>query len=115
MFRNEIFRNTQAGILISQANSNPHLRRNRVYDGQSAGIEITNSASATLEENRVFNNRFGGINLATGIKAKLINNQDGPNQDQIEIAIRNGECLYQTTSYKVYNSLLLIGLKGGRI
>ena len=101
MNRNEIFRNTQAGIHISHPNSNPRLRRNRIYDGQAAGIEITNSATGTLEENRIFNNRFGGISLATGITAQLINNQDGPNHDEIDLAIRNGECLYKTTSYKV--------------
>ena len=100
-FRNEIFRNTQAGILISHPKSEPVLVRNRVYDGQAAGIEIINGAAGRLEENRVFNNRFGGIFLATGSDATLINNQDGPNLDEIEEAIRNGECLYQTTSHKV--------------
>ena len=67
---NDIFRNTQAGVLISNQ-SNPTLRRNRIFDGQAAGIEITNNASATLEANKVFNNKFGGICLASGVRPVL--------------------------------------------
>ncbi|KAG9346296.1 hypothetical protein JZ751_008121 [Albula glossodonta] len=47
---NDIFRNAQAGVLIS-TNSHP----------------ITNHATATLEGNQIFNNRFGGLFLASGV------------------------------------------------
>ena len=63
---NDIFRNAQAGVLIS-TQSHPVLRRNRIFDGMAAGIEITNGASATLEANKVFNNKFGGLCLASGV------------------------------------------------
>lgn len=57
---NEIYRNAQAGVLIS-TDSNPILRRNRIYKGRAAGIEITNGATATLEGNHLFQNEFGGL------------------------------------------------------
>ena len=56
---NEIYRNAQAGVLIS-TESHPTLRRNRIYEGKAAGIEITNNATATLEGNHLFHNKFGG-------------------------------------------------------
>jgi F-box protein 11 len=64
---NDIFRNAQAGVLIS-TQSHPILRRNRIFDGLAAGVEITNNATATLEENQIFNNRFGGHCLASGVR-----------------------------------------------
>lgn len=64
---NDIFRNAQAGVLIS-TQSHPILRRNRIFDGLAAGVEITNNATATLEENQIFNNRFGGLCLASGVQ-----------------------------------------------
>jgi len=67
---NDIFRNAQAGVLISNQ-SNPTLRFNRVFDGQAAGVEITNGATATLESNKIFNNRFGGLCLASGVTPEL--------------------------------------------
>lgn len=68
---NDIFRNAQAGVLISTQShptqSHPNLRRNQIFDGLAAGIEITNNATATLEHNQIFNNRFGGLCLASGV------------------------------------------------
>lgn len=68
---NEIFRNAQAGVLISNqkhpSKVHPYLKNNRIYDGLAAGIEITTNASATLESNQIFNNRFGGLCLASGV------------------------------------------------
>ena len=68
---NDIFRNAQAGVLISTQShptqSHPILRHNRIFDGLAAGIEITNNATATLEFNQIFNNRFGGLCLASGV------------------------------------------------
>ena len=57
-------------MLISNQ-SNPTLRFNRVFDGQAAGVEITNGATATLESNKIFNNRFGGLCLASGVAPEL--------------------------------------------
>lgn len=62
-----MFRNSQAGVLIS-TESSPVLRNNRIFDGRAAGIEITNGATATLEGNKVFNNKFGGLCLATDVR-----------------------------------------------
>lgn len=93
---NDIFRNAQAGVLIS-TNSHPILRKNRIFDGFAAGrparqmdtsvekliamltvgfvspsgIEITNHATATLEGNQIFNNRFGGLFLASGVNVTM--------------------------------------------
>lgn len=64
---NDIFRNAQAGVLIS-TQSHPVLRRNRIFDGLAAGVEITNNATATLEFNQIFHNRFGGLCLASGVQ-----------------------------------------------
>jgi F-box protein 11 len=44
------------------------LRRNRIFDGLAAGVEITNNATATLDSNQIFNNRFGGLCLASGVQ-----------------------------------------------
>jgi len=52
--------------LISTS-SNPTLRRNRIFDGQAAGVEITNNATAHLDGNKVFNNRFSGLSVASGV------------------------------------------------
>lgn len=54
-------------MLIS-TQSHPILRRNRIFDGLAAGVEITNNATATLEFNQIFNNRFGGLCLASGVQ-----------------------------------------------
>ena len=72
---NEIFRNTQAGVLIS-SQSHPKLKRNKIYDGLAAGIEITNNATAHLEGNHVFNNKFAGICLATGVNPEMKGKED---------------------------------------
>lgn len=73
---NEIFRNAQAGVLIS-TQSHPILRRNRIYDGQAAGVEITNNATASLEFNKIFNNKFGGLCLASGVNPILKGKHNG--------------------------------------
>jgi hypothetical protein len=49
-------------VLIS-TESHPVLKRNRIYEGRAAGIEITNSATATLDANHIFHNKFGGKGL----------------------------------------------------
>ena len=76
LVENDIFRNAQAGVLISNQ-SNPTLRGNRIFDGQAAGVEITNNATATLEKNKIFNNKFGGLCLASGVNPIIKGEQDG--------------------------------------
>lgn len=120
---NDIFRNAQAGVLIS-TQSQPILRRNRIFDGLAAGVEITNNATATLEFNQIFNNRFGGLCLASGVQpttrgkylfpARFVGafnqkkhidyhvfagNKIFNNQDAVEKAVANGQCLYKISSY----------------
>lgn len=95
---NDIFRNAQAGVLIS-TQSHPVLRHNRIFDGLAAGIEITLNATATLENNQIFNNRFGGLCLATGVNPIVRCNKIFSNQDAVEKAVRNGQCLYKISSY----------------
>jgi len=116
---NDIFRNAQAGVLIS-TQSHPILRRNRIFDGLAAGIEITNNATATLEFNQIFNNRFGGLCLASGVTPickgvhllfycpfcrfqYFLNHSTGNkifnNQDAVEKAVNGGQCLYKISSY----------------
>ncbi|XP_046741185.1 F-box only protein 11 isoform X1 [Diprion similis] len=95
---NDIFRNAQAGVLIS-TQSHPVLRRNRIFDGLAAGIEITNNATATLEFNQIFNNRFGGLCLASGVQPTARGNKIFNNQDAVEKAVGNGQCLYKISSY----------------
>lgn len=104
---NEIFRNAQAGVLISTQShptqSHPNLRRNQIYDGLAAGIEITNNATATLEQNQIFNNRFGGLCLASGVNPI----QKG---ESLEIELN----IMKATEMVVMTSLLITA-RGGRI
>lgn len=59
-----------AGILISSA-SQPVLKKNRIFGGKAAGIEVTNGGGGVIEENEVFDNYFDGICLATGVSPTL--------------------------------------------
>ncbi|KAI1302325.1 F-box only protein 11 [Halotydeus destructor] len=95
---NEIFRNAQAGVLIS-TQSHPVLRKNRIFDGHAAGVEITNNATATLELNQIFNNRFGGLCLASGVQPVLKSNEMFDNHNAVEKAVNTGQCLYKISSY----------------
>lgn len=94
---NEIFRNAQAGVLIS-TESNPTLRRNRIFDGRAAGLEITNGATATLEGNIVFNNKFGGICVATGVQPVMKDNKVFKNLNVVDKAVATGQCLFKISS-----------------
>lgn len=111
-------------MLIS-TQSHPVLKRNRIFDGLAAGVEITNNATATLEFNQIFHNRFGGLCLASGVQPTIrgkihvnpktmvvfaitiINliffivtgNKIFDNQDAVEKAVGNGQCLYKISSY----------------
>ncbi|VDL67405.1 unnamed protein product [Nippostrongylus brasiliensis] len=94
---NDIYRNAQAGVLIS-TESNPTLRRNRIFEGKAAGVEITNGASATLEANQLFHNKFGGLCLATDVKPVLRDNKIYDNHNAVERAVGRGQCLFKISS-----------------
>ena len=94
---NDIYRNAQAGVLIS-TESNPTLRRNRIFEGRAAGVEITHRATATLESNQLFNNRFGGLCLATDVNPILRENKVYNNHDAVEKAVKKGSCLFKISS-----------------
>ena len=47
------------------------LRKNRVFNGRAAGIEVTNGGGGVITENEVFDNHFDGICLATGVSPSL--------------------------------------------
>lgn len=113
---NDIYRNAQAGVLIS-TESNPTLRRNRIFEGRAAGVEITNGATATLDGNHVFHNKFGGtlflflfdiaakiINdflglcLATEVRPVLRDNKIYDNHNAVDRAVSRGQCLFKISS-----------------
>ena len=45
--------------------------RNKIFNGQSAGLEITNGGGGVYEENEVCENKAGGICMATGCTANM--------------------------------------------
>ena len=65
-FNYYLYHSLYTGVLISSG-SRPELRRNRVFGGKAAGIEVTNGGSGMIEENEVFDNQYDGICLATGV------------------------------------------------
>lgn len=66
--QNHIYENTQTGILIS-THSRPKLIRNVIFcNGLTAGIEIIERATATLESNTIFHNQHDGLWLGDGIQ-----------------------------------------------
>lgn len=68
---NDIFNNAFTGVLISSG-SRPILRKNRIFGGKAAGIEVTNGGGGVIEDNEVFDNDFDGISLATGVTTTIM-------------------------------------------
>ena len=56
---NDIYSNALAGVWI-KTDSNPTLRRNKIYNGKEGGVCIFNSGRGVLEENDIFNNTLTG-------------------------------------------------------
>jgi len=56
---NDIYGNALAGVWI-KTDSNPVLRRNKIYNGKEGGVCIFNSGRGVLEENDIFNNALTG-------------------------------------------------------
>jgi F-box protein 11 len=61
---NEIFDNAMAGVWI-KTDSNPTLRRNKIYDGRDGGICIFNGGKGVLEENDICRNAQAGVLIST--------------------------------------------------
>ena len=56
---NDIYGNALAGVWI-KTDSNPTLRRNKIYNGKEGGVCIFNSGRGLLEDNDIFNNSLSG-------------------------------------------------------
>ena len=56
---NDIYGNALAGVWI-KTDSNPILRRNKIYNGKEGGVCIFNNGRGILEDNDVFNNKLTG-------------------------------------------------------
>ena len=80
------------GVLVN--GSYPVLRRNKIFNGQSAGLEITNGGAGVYEENEVFDNKAGGICVATGCTPSLVANAESDNGQLLEDALGKGQCLF---------------------
>ena len=59
------------------------LRKNRVFGGRAAGIEVTNSGGGVIDGNEVFDNHFDGICLATGVSPTLTGNENSGKEGTI--------------------------------
>lgn len=53
-----------AGVWI-KTDSNPTLKRNKIYDGRDGGICIFNGGKGVLEENDIFRNTQAGVLIST--------------------------------------------------
>lgn len=56
---NDIYGNALAGVWI-KTDSNPVLRRNKIYNGKEGGVCIFNNGRGLLEDNDIFNNKLTG-------------------------------------------------------
>ena len=57
---NDIYGNALAGVWI-KTDSNPTLRRNKIYNGKEGGVCIFNCGRGILEDNDIFNNALSGM------------------------------------------------------
>lgn len=71
---NDIYCNALAGVWI-KTESNPVLRRNKIYSGKEGGVCIFNSGRGLLEENDIFNNAFTGVLISSGSRPVLKKNR----------------------------------------
>ena len=60
---NDIYSNALAGVWI-KTDSNPTLKRNKIYNGKEGGVCIFNSGRGVLEENDIFDNTLTGENFS---------------------------------------------------
>ena len=74
--------------------SYPVLERYKIFNGQSAGLEIANGDVGVYEENEVFDNKAGGICVATGCTPSLVANAESDNGQLLEDVLGKGQCLF---------------------
>lgn len=55
--------------------ADPRLRRNRIHDGESAGVHIYDNAQGTLEDNDIFGNALAGVEISNGSNPILRRNR----------------------------------------
>lgn len=53
-----------AGVWI-KTDSNPTLRRNKIYDGRDGGVCIFNRGRGVLEDNDIYRNAQSGVLIST--------------------------------------------------
>jgi F-box protein 11 len=89
---------------VTHYNSKPIIKKNRIFDQNGNGIEISKNAKPIITHNQIFNNRFGGIEICSGSRdsVEIEKNKIFGNLNLINLALSNGKCLYQITKYKYY-------------
>ena len=61
----EIYRNTQAGVMVERS-ANPLIRRCKIYDGNASGIHVTGGGAGVIEECEVFGNAGANVDVEQG-------------------------------------------------
>lgn len=69
--------------------ADPHLRRNRIHDGNQFGVYVHHNGLGTLEDNEIFGNAFGGVAIKSGGNPTLRRNRINRNRFEA-IWIRGG-------------------------
>jgi parallel beta-helix repeat protein len=59
--------------------ADPRLRRNRIHDGEQAGVYVFEHGQGTLEDNEIFANARSGVAIETGANPTLRRNRVSKN------------------------------------
>lgn len=54
-----------AGVAV-HSGATPMVRRNRIHDGQGAGVYVYDDGAGVFEDNDIFGNAFSGVQVSTG-------------------------------------------------
>ena len=71
---NDIFQNTEAGVLISTFGS-PEVRSNNIHDGKESGVYVFDEGAGTIVENDIGNNAAAGIEVRSAGNPTASKNQ----------------------------------------
>jgi F-box protein 11 len=55
--------------------ADPRLRRNRIHDGKTCGVQVYENGLATLEDNDIFGNTMAGVQITSGGNPTLRRNR----------------------------------------
>ena len=55
--------------------ADPRLRRNRIHDGKTTGVQVYENGQGTLEDNEIFANALSGVEIKTGGNPTLRRNR----------------------------------------